>query len=42
MTMALAPFDDLQALADRIDVGEVLNVDTKARVIQIRIDPEKL
>lgn len=42
MTMALAPFDDLQALADRIDVGEVLNVDTKARIIQIKIDPAKL
>lgn len=42
VTMVLAPIDDLQALADLIDFGEVLNIDSDARSIQIQVDPDKL
>ncbi len=42
VTIAVAPIDDLQALADLIDFGEVLNIDPDARRIQIKIDFDRL
>jgi hypothetical protein len=40
--MVVAPVDDLQGLADRIDFGEVLSVDEGARIIDVKIAPDRL
>jgi HEAT repeat protein len=42
LTVHLAPVSDVQSLADKIDFGEVKQVDAARRTIDVRADPAKL
>jgi HEAT repeat protein len=41
-SLTLAPVDDLQALASKLDYGEVVKIDTQRRVILLKVDQAKV